>query len=994
MRFLGVVTMLVVAGSALCRNVQLPADVANRVHLLHKLIYAGQKKEFERLLPELKDYVNQGDSDGHTPLHWAVYENDIDSAEQLLRHEADPNLIDRYGRTAIHEAARVGSNEMLTLMIDSGGDPELRDRQFNWNSLFWAAFSGKKESLQTLMQHVDPRRGGRNDMNIYGVVLQQDDPTQMANEDREKLAKVDLLLDAGVEPDIGQALMIVPLEEMSELAELFDSYADKVKFNTININTVNRTNNATLLMKAMGAGSVAAVEFLLKQGAKVNTVNESSQNALTSPYNLHEHFEIAKILIKHGIDVRNVGGVPAFYSAIIGDDVELAQLLLEHVTGGKNGKNPVPDAWLVFPRVPPRGEASTAMDLVISQEMHELLLEYGLDRATRAIMEELQQRGGQAQRGRQQQRGQSGVEDAPQFLRNFNEEAAEGKFKPVIGRENEIRQVITALARKEKNNPLLVGEAGVGKTAIVEGLAQRIVAGDVPEAMRDKTIFALDVGALIAGTVLHGAMEERVKELEHFVTELNKDKTILFIDEVHQLISSPSLRGVVDILKPLLARGDLHCVGATTQDEYQKHIMKDSALERRFFPVSVAEPSIEDTLAIVNGLKNVFEQHHDIDISDGAAQGAVKLANQYITNRFNPDKAIDLIDMAAARLVISGNNEQTLQFKHVAEVVSEMTDVPVERMLLSKQKLAQNLLPALRKHIFGQDQALKKIAGKLTPFLVGTSDPNKPASMLLLGSTGVGKTETAKVLAEYLFGSKDNLISINLSEYKDSHSLSSLIGAPASYVGYDESGILTEAVRKKPYSVVLFDELGEAHPDVINAVLLKILDEGELADRKGRIINFKNTIIIITANTAAGKANGPIGFTTETETSHNPADLSEVQIPDKIQGRLGAVLAYGGLGPEVMNKLINTKLKRHNAQLEQHNIEILLTKTMRDHLLEKGYNPKLGARAMQNVFEEMIDTPVSDKIGAGEMKAGQRYSIGLRNGKITINKRGKAKKKQ
>ncbi len=993
MRFLGVVTMFVVAGSALCRNVQLPADVANRVHLLHKLIYAGQKKEFERLLPELKDYVNKGDSDGHTPLHWTVYENDIDSAEQLLLHAADPNINDRYGRTALHEAARVGSNEMLTLMIDNGGDPKQGDQQKNWNSLFWAAFSGKKESLQTLMQHVDPYRGSRNEMDIYSVVLIPADPANTASEDPDKLNKVKMLLDAGVEPDIGQALMIVPLEEMSEMAELFDSYADKVKFNTININTVSRTNNATLLMKAMGAGSVAAVEFLLKQGAKVNTVNESSQNALTSPYNMREHFEIAKILIKHGIDVRNVGGVPAFYSAIIGDDVELAQLLLEHVTGGKNGKNPVPDAWFVFPPVPPRGEAAAALDLVKSEEMYELLLEYGLNQLSQTMLEGIQQRG-YAQRGGQQQRSQSGVKGAPKFLRNFNAEAAEGKFKPVIGRENEIRQVITALARKEKNNPLLVGEAGVGKTAIVEGLAQRIVAGDVPEAMRDKTIFALDVGALIAGTVLHGAIEERVKELEHFVTELNKDKTILFIDEVHQLISQPSLRGVVDILKPLLARGDLHCVGATTQDEYQKHIMKDSALERRFFPVSVAEPSIEDTLAIVNGLKNVFEQHHDIDISDGAAQGAVKLANQYITNRFNPDKAIDLIDMAAARLVISGSNEQTLQFKHVAEVVSEMTDVPVERMLLSKQKLAQNLLPALRKHIFGQDQALKKIAGKLTPFLVGTSDPNKPASMLLLGSTGVGKTETAKVLAEYLFGSKDNLISINLSEYKDSHSLSSLIGAPASYVGYDESGILTESVRKKPYSVVLFDELGEAHPDVINAVLLKILDEGELADRKGRIINFKNTIIIITANTAAGKANGPIGFTTETEASHNPADLSEVQIPDKIQGRLGAVLAYGGLGPEVMNKLINTQLKRHNAQLEQNNVEILLTKTMRDHLLEKGYNPKLGARAMQNVFEEMIGIPVSDKIGAGEMKAGQRYSIGLRNGEITINARGKAKKKQ
>ena len=992
MRFWGVVTMLVVAGTALCRNVQVSVDVASRVHLLHRLIVAGQQSELARLLPQLMDYIDNGDYEGHTPLHWAVYTNDIDSAEHLLLHEANPNLSDNYGRTALHEAARVGSNEMIALMLNSGGDPKLRDERHNWDALFWAAFSGKKESLQTLMQHVDPPREAADNIDIYGVVLQPDDPAKMASADEDKMEKVKMLLEAGVEPDIGMALMVVPLEAMTPLAELFNAYADKMKFNTRHIDTMEKTGSMTLLMKTMMAGSVAAIELLLKQGANVNVVNGQGRSALVSQYNRPAHLEIAKLLIKHGIQVRNEGGAIAFYSAIIHDDVELAQLLLEHATGGKNGKDPVPDGWFVFEGVPGVGMAP-AMDLVRNQDMYELLREYGLDRPSKTVMQTIQQRGGQAQRGGQQQHRQRGAENVPNFLLDFNALAAAGKFKPVIGREKEIQQVITALARKEKNNPLLVGEAGVGKTAIVEGLAQRIVAGDVPEAMQGKTIYALDMGMLLAGNSLRGDLEAAITdELLPFLEE-NEGNAILFIDEVHQLISSVAAAGMANQLKPALARGDLHCIGATTHSEYQQYIMKDSALERRFLPVTVEEPSVEDTLTIVSGLKNVYEQHHGLAISDSALQGAVKLADQYITNRYNPDKAIDLIDMAAAKFVVNASQASALQFEHIAEVVAEMTGVPLERMLLSQQEKIVKLLPFLRANIFGQDRVLEEIAKKLAPSLVGVGDRDSPVSMLLLGPTGVGKTETAKVLAEYLFGAKDNLISINLSEYREKHDVASLIGAPAGYIGYEESGILTEAVRRKPFSVVLLDEIGEAHPD-FSSILLKILDEGELTDKKGRTINFRNTIVIITGNTVADKIKSSIGFSAGPEKPLTAADASEVPLESKVQGRLGAILTYDSLGPEVMGKLIDKQLERFNAQLEQNNIAIVLTATLRQHLSEQGYNPELGARSLQNVFEEMIDNPVAMRIATGKMKEGQHYRIGLRNGEITINAKSETKKKQ
>lgn len=987
MRFMGVVMMLLVAGTALCHNVQMSVDVARRVGLLQKLIATRQPQELIRLLPELKEYVNSGDQDGRTPLHWSVYVNDIESATELFDNGADPNLPDRYGRTAVHEAARVGSNEMLNLIVDNGGDTKMRDHRNNMDALFWAAFSGKKESLQTLMRIFDLHNEETDGAALYSAILQPDDPNQMDSYDKDKMAKLKLLLNAGVVPDISISMMIVPLEMMTPLADLFNAYADKMEFHTDYINVMNRETGTTLLRKAMEAGSVAAAELLLDHGAALNLNDVQGENELVASYRVPDQLEIAKLFIEHGVEVRdNIGGSVAFYSALIHDDVELAEMLLDSATSGK--KDTVPDEWFIFD-TPTLGTAPS-IEIAQSQEMKELLRDYHLDRPSKTMVQAARQRTGQ------NSRKQGGQSDAamPDFLENYNELAAQGKFKPVIGREREIQQVITALARKEKNNPILIGEPGVGKTAIVEGLAQRIVAGDVPETMRDKTVYTLDMGAFLAGNMIVGDLEAGIKdELLPFLEEHEGD-AILFIDEVHQLISSGAARGMADQLKPPLARGDLCCIGATTQSEYQQHIMKDGALERRFLPVMVGEPSREDTIAIVSGLKSVYEQHHGIEIPESIVGRVVELAGQYITDRHDPDRSIDTIDMAAARLAVNGGSGSTLQFEDVAQVMADRTGVPVERMLLSKQDKVKTLLSSLQKNIFGQDRVLEQFVESIAPSLVGIGNSDSPPSVLLLGPTGVGKTETARVLAEHFFGSKDNLISINLSEYSQKHEMSSLLGAPAGYLGFDESGILTEAVRRKPYSVLLFDELGAAHPDFATVVLSNILDKGELTDKKGRTINFKNTIVIITGNTAASKMNTSLGFKSGTEKPPNPADLSEVSIPDKIQGRLEGVLLYDSLGPEVMGKLINKQLKRFNAKFAQKNISISLTSTLNNYLRENGYNPKLGARALQNLFVKTIDSPVAMKIAMGELKEGQHYRIGIKNDELTIKAKSGVKEKQ
>jgi ATP-dependent Clp protease ATP-binding subunit ClpB len=642
--------------------------------------------------------------------------------------------------------------------------------------------------------------------------------------------------------------------------------------------------------------------------------------------------------------------------------------------------------------------------------------------------------------------------DVPEFLINLNEQAQAGKLDPVIGRTKEIRAVMEILGRRSKNNPVLVGPAGVGKTAIVEGLAHQIVQNKVPDVLKGKVVYSLDLGALMAGTKFRGEFEERMQKLLQFIKG-QSGEAILFIDEIHQLVGAGRTDGAMDaanLLKPALARGELHCVGATTPEEFQKYILGDAALERRFRAVPVDEPSKEDAIEILMGVKEKLEMHHGIKIADDAVYGSVLLSDQYITDKNLPDKAIDLIDEAASALKLSAEamprelellqaeirsknvlaqvekdnkeikteieklqkkfNEQKevwekevvslrkvselknkidklqndleraernqqyeeagklkysvlpelkkeleaiehhwiLGREHVAQVISRQTSIPVEKILKSKQDNILKLEEVLKSRVYGQEDSLHEIAQTLMTGYAGLSNPNRPmGSFLLLGPTGVGKTETAKALAEFLFENEEHIIRLDLSEYSEKHSVAKLIGAPAGYVGYEEGGVLTEAVRKKPYSIVLFDEIEKAHRDFAD-ILLQILDEGRLTDNKGRVINFKNTIIIMTSN------------------SKNP----HVDFKPEVLGRVDAVLTYLPLDKKVMKELVSKQLKQFNERLKSKKLKVRLADHFVELLCDRGYDPTYGARPLQGVFNKLVIRPLSQKILAGDLMEG------------------------
>lgn len=642
--------------------------------------------------------------------------------------------------------------------------------------------------------------------------------------------------------------------------------------------------------------------------------------------------------------------------------------------------------------------------------------------------------------------------EIPSFLINLNELAEKGKLDPVIGRSMEIRSVIEILGRRAKNNPVLVGPAGVGKTAIVEGLAEQIVKGMVPDVLKGKTVYSLEMGSLMAGTKYRGDFEERIQNLLKFVKS-KSGEVVLFIDEIHQLVGAGRTDGAMDaanLLKPALARGELHCIGATTSDEYQKYILNDPALERRFRSVPVNEPSKEDAVEILMGVRTKLEAHHGIKISDDAVYSAVFLSDQYITDKNLPDKAIDLLDESASALKLSAEampsklveleadlrskkiyaqmekdnrelkaeievlekrfaeekavwekevlglkkvsevkgrlermkfeletaernqnyeeasklkyfmipetekemsqfqNEWVLGKKHIAQVISRQTGVPVEKILKSKQDSILQLEKFLKGRVFGQDEALHEISETLIASYAGLSDETKPlGTFLLLGPTGVGKTETAKALTQYLFDSEDNIIRLDLSEYSEKHSVAKLIGSPAGYVGYEEGGVLTEAVRRKPYAVVLFDEIEKAHPDFAD-ILLQILDDGRLTDNKGRTINFKNTIIIMTSN------------------SKNPKE----DFKPEVLGRIDAVLTYHAINKSVMRELINKQMKLLNERLKSKKVTLQLDDKAFETLTEQGFDPHFGARPLNSVFTRLVTRPLSKKILEGSLQEG------------------------
>jgi ATP-dependent Clp protease ATP-binding subunit ClpC len=573
------------------------------------------------------------------------------------------------------------------------------------------------------------------------------------------------------------------------------------------------------------------------------------------------------------------------------------------------------------------------------------------------------------------------------YSRDLTELARQGKLDPVIGREAESRRAVQVLSRRTKNNPVLIGEPGVGKTAIIEGLAQRIVSGDVPRRLKNKRVLALDMGALLAGARYRGEFEERLKAVLKEIDEA-EGRIVLFIDELHTLVGAGGAEGAIDasnMLKPALARGELRAIGATTLDEYRKYIEKDAALERRFQIVYVGEPSVTDTIAILHGLKDRYERYHEVRITHPAIVAAATLSNRYVPDRFLPDKAIDLMDEAAASLCIQIDSMpedshspscklNEVNEEHIAQIVSDWTGIPLSKMFEGEMRKLVEMETRLRQRVIGQEVALEKVANAIRRSRAGLSDPQRPiGSFLFLGSTGVGKTETARALAEFLFADERAMVRIDGSEYMEKHTVSRLIGAPPGYVGYDEGGQLTEAVRRRPYSVVLFDEIEKAHPDVVN-LLLQIMDDGRLTDGKGRVVGFKNTIIIMTSNIGfphllQGERSAPQQVASAMR--HGMTSLRSYFRPEFLN-RVDEIVDFNPLDDEKLAKIMELRLQDLRRLLEPQNITLVLTDRARQLLFTSGYDPAYGARPIKRAIQRLVQDPLALKILNGDVQHGDR----------------------
>ncbi len=631
------------------------------------------------------------------------------------------------------------------------------------------------------------------------------------------------------------------------------------------------------------------------------------------------------------------------------------------------------------------------------------------------------------------------------YSRDLTDLAREGRLDPVIGRDNETNRVMQILSRRTKNNPVLIGEPGVGKTAVVEGLAERIVSKEVPDTLLDKRLVTLDLPAMIAGSKYRGEFEERIKKVINEV--LNAGNVLLFLDELHTIIGAGGAEGAVDasnILKPLLARGELQLIGATTVDEYRKHIEKDSALERRFQPIMVEEPSLEDATKILLGLKHKYEEHHAVSITDRAVESAVKLSKRYISDRFLPDKAIDLVDEAASKTRISNymepekikeikaeidkmekekedavgaeeferageikekqerlkekqdkirekwiedkkNRKLVVDEDEIADVVALWTKIPVKKITENDSQRLNNLEKVLHERVVGQDEAVSAVARAIRRGRVGLKDPKRPiGSFLFLGPTGVGKTELSKALAYSIFGSENALIRVDMSEYMEKHSVSRMVGSPPGYVGYEEGGQLSEKVRRNPYSVILFDEIEKAHPDVFN-ILLQVLDDGHITDSSGRMIDFKNTVIILTSNAGAQRIIEPkqLGFASNSDDKKDYSDMKNSVMEEVKQmfkpeflNRIDETIVFHQLTKEDLKEILDILLKEINSRLdEQMQMNLRLTDKAKEFLIDKGYDKKYGARPLKRALQNEIEDRLAEQILFGNIKQGDKVKI-------------------
>ncbi len=686
----------------------------------------------------------------------------------------------------------------------------------------------------------------------------------------------------------------------------------------------------------------------------------------------------------------------------------------------------------------------------IRRQTRRVLQESSSSNRTGAPTEQQQQ---QRQPRQEPQKGKTPMVD--QLATDLTSLAEEGKLDPVVGRQMEIERVVQVLARRTKNNPALIGEPGVGKTAIVEGLAQRIIDGDVPAPLLDKRVLQLDVGSLVAGTMYRGQFEERLKRV---IEELKASSAILFIDEVHMLVGAGAAGSSVDaanILKPALSRGELQVIGATTLNEYRKHIESDAALERRFQPVLVEEPSIDETIDILRGVRGAYEEHHRLTISDEALNAAVQLSSRYVTERFLPDKAIDLIDESSSRVRMykspaaktakelmtqlrelrqnhalaleDGRNDDAQDYldreenlerqlerlrtgwdrsnspivtaQDIAEIVSMWTGVPVMQIAQEESQRLLQMEDELNQHIIGQDEAIQAISKAVRRARAGLKDPRRPiGSFIFLGPTGVGKTELTKALAKFLFGSEDALIQLDMSEFMERHTVSRLVGAPPGYVGYEESGQLTEALRRRPYSIVVFDEVEKAHPEAHN-MLLQIMEEGHLSDARGRKVDFRNAIIVMTSNVGADmiKRQTSLGFAikrdevTEERMAYDEMhkklieSLRRVFRPEFIN-RVDSVIVFRSLNRDDIEKIVRLELDKVAYRLEEHSLVLNATPVALAKLAELGYDPDMGARPLRRVIQQKVEDPLSDALLSGEFEDGDAIMVDVEEDEVVLHR--------